>query len=46
MADPRDPLLLADGMRVRVGDRGGYGWRIERLERLIDEKWNRRDSGV
>ncbi|MDH5525922.1 MAG: FtsQ-type POTRA domain-containing protein [Nitrospirota bacterium] len=37
VADPRDPLLLADGMRVRVGDAGGYHWRLERLARLREE---------
>lgn len=37
VADPRDPLLLADGMRIRVGSEGGYAWRLERLTKLRDE---------
>lgn len=34
VADLHDPLLLADGMRIRLGDKGGYDWRLKRLERL------------
>ncbi|MBI5137555.1 MAG: FtsQ-type POTRA domain-containing protein [Nitrospirae bacterium] len=34
VADLHDPLLLADGLRIRLGDRGGYDWRLKRLERL------------
>ncbi|MFQ5508503.1 MAG: cell division protein FtsQ/DivIB [Leptospirillia bacterium] len=37
ITDVRDPLLLSAGMRVRVGDRGGYDWRFERLHRLENE---------
>jgi cell division protein FtsQ len=37
VADPEDPLLLADGMRVRLGAQGGYGWRLARLAALGTE---------
>jgi len=37
VADPEDPLLLADGLRVRLGADGGYRWRLARLAALQPE---------
>ncbi len=37
VTDLRDPLLLVDGMRVRMGDKGGYEWRVQRLVQLRPE---------
>jgi cell division septal protein FtsQ len=37
VADPDDPLLLADGLRVRLGAQGNYAWRLGRLDALKDE---------
>jgi len=37
VADPDDPLLLADGLRVRLGADGGYDWRLGRLAALQGE---------
>ncbi|MDH4229880.1 MAG: FtsQ-type POTRA domain-containing protein [Nitrospirota bacterium] len=34
LTDPRDPLLLSDGLRIRLGNQGGYDWRLARLEQL------------
>ncbi len=34
VADLDDPLLLVDGMRIRLGSQGGYDWRLDRLEEL------------
>lgn len=34
VADLDDPLLLVDGMRIRLGRQGGYEWRLDRLEQL------------
>jgi len=37
VADIGDPLLLVDGMRIRLGGRGSYRWRLERLKALGPE---------
>ena len=34
VANPRDPLLLVDGMRVRLGEAGTYTRHLERLSQL------------
>ncbi len=34
VADLDDPLLLVDGMRIRLGRQGGYEWRLDRLDQL------------
>lgn len=42
VADLHDPLLLVDGMRIRLGNRGGYDWRLDRLRQLGPELANLR----
>lgn len=37
VADPDDPLLLVDALRVRLGAKGGYAWRLGRLSALRPE---------
>jgi POTRA domain, FtsQ-type len=37
VADPEDPLLLVEALRVRLGDKGGYRWRLARLSALRPE---------
>jgi cell division protein FtsQ len=37
VADPDDPLLLVEALRVRLGAKGGYGWRLSRLSALRPE---------
>jgi cell division protein FtsQ len=37
VADLSDPLLLVGGMRIRLGDQGGYSWRLQRLQELGKE---------
>ncbi len=37
LGDAHDPLLLADGMRIRLGNNGGYDWRLDRLSGLREE---------
>jgi POTRA domain, FtsQ-type len=37
VADPDDPLLLVEALRVRLGAKGGYGWRLNRLSALRPE---------
>jgi cell division septal protein FtsQ len=37
VADADDPLLLVEALRVRLGARGGYGWRLARLSALRPE---------
>jgi len=37
VADPDDPLLLVEALRVRLGAKGGYGWRLARLSALRPE---------
>lgn len=37
LGDEYDPLLLVDGMRIRLGSKGGYEWRLARLAGLKEE---------
>jgi cell division protein FtsQ len=37
VADPEDPLLLVEALRVRLGAKGGYRWRLARLSALRPE---------
>lgn len=37
VADPEDPLLLVEALRVRLGAGGGYPWRLDRLSALRPE---------
>jgi len=37
VADPDDPLLLVEALRVRLGVKGGYRWRLRRLSALRPE---------
>lgn len=37
VADPDDPLLLVEALRVRLGAKGGYRWRLARLSALRPE---------